>query len=91
MLVQLVHGVRVLAERRVRVANELSAIVGQLDLLLLFVEIEMDVAVHVLGEFVGLLLIFGGFLVSEEVFRNVRFGTTLWSRRQAASFEREVG
>ena len=29
--------------------------------------------------------------VSEEVFRNVRFGTTLWSRRRAASFEREVG
>ena len=34
-----------------------------------------------LGEFVGLLLIFLGFLVSEEVFRNVRFGATFWSRR----------
>ena len=40
-----------------------------------------------LGELVGVLLIFGGFLVSEEVFRNVRLGTTLWSRR--ASLERE--
>ena len=34
-----------------------------------------------LGEFLGLVLIFLGFLVSEEVFRNVRLGTTLWSRR----------
>ena len=34
-----------------------------------------------LGEFVGLLLIFLGFLVSEDVFRNVRIGATLWSRR----------
>ena len=33
-----------------------------------------------LGELVGLLLIFGGFLVSEEVFRNVRIGGTIWSR-----------
>ncbi|HKW60297.1 MAG TPA: hypothetical protein VJR46_11160 [Candidatus Dormibacteraeota bacterium] len=33
-----------------------------------------------LGEFLGLLLIFLGFLVSEEVFRNVRLGATLWSR-----------
>ena len=33
-----------------------------------------------LGEFAGLLVIFIGFLVSEEVFRNVRLGTTLWSR-----------
>jgi hypothetical protein len=33
-----------------------------------------------LGEFLGLVLIFAGFLVSEEVFRNVRIGTTLWSR-----------
>jgi hypothetical protein len=40
-----------------------------------------------LGEFLGLVLIFAGFLVSEEVFRNVRLGTTLWSRPQAASIE----
>ena len=33
-----------------------------------------------LGELVGLLLIFGGFLVSEVVFRNVRIGGTIWSR-----------
>ena len=44
-----------------------------------------------LGEFLGLLLIFVGFLVSEEVFRNVRLGTTLWSRRPSRSFESEVG
>ena len=42
-----------------------------------------------LGEFLGLLLIFLGFLVSEEVFRNVRLGATLWSR--PGSLEREVG
>jgi hypothetical protein len=40
-----------------------------------------------LGEFLGLVLIFAGFLVSEEVFRNIRLGTTLWSR----SVEREAG
>ena len=34
-----------------------------------------------LGEFLGVVLIFLGFLVSEEVFRNVRLGATLWSRR----------
>jgi hypothetical protein len=33
-----------------------------------------------LGELLGVLLIFGGFLVSEEVFRNVRVGGTIWSR-----------
>ena len=44
-----------------------------------------------LGEFLGLLLIFVGFLVSEDVFRNVRVGTTLWSRRAPASVEREAG
>jgi hypothetical protein len=44
-----------------------------------------------LGEFLGLVLIFGGFLVSEEVFRNVRLGTTLWSRRPSPSLESEVG
>jgi hypothetical protein len=33
-----------------------------------------------LGEFLGVLLIFAGFLVSEEVFRNIRLGGTLWSR-----------
>ena len=42
-----------------------------------------------LGELLGVLLIFGGFLVSEEVFRNIRLGTTLWSRR--SSLEREPG
>ena len=40
-----------------------------------------------LGEFFGLVLIFAGFLVSEEVFRNVRLGATLWSR-PAVSLER---
>jgi hypothetical protein len=34
-----------------------------------------------LGEFLGVLLIFAGFLVSEEVFKNIRIGATLWSRR----------
>jgi len=33
-----------------------------------------------LGEFLGVLLIFVGFLVSEEVFRNIRLGVTLWAR-----------
>jgi hypothetical protein len=33
-----------------------------------------------LGEFLGVLLIFAGFLVSEEVFKNIRIGATLWSR-----------
>jgi hypothetical protein len=36
-----------------------------------------------LGEFLGLVLIFLGFLVSVEVFRNVRLGTTIWSRSPA--------
>ena len=40
-----------------------------------------------LGEFLGLLLIFVGFLVSEEVFRNVRLGATLWSRPPSTSLE----
>ena len=34
-----------------------------------------------LGELLGLVLIFMGFLVSEDVFRNVRLGSTVWSRR----------
>ena len=42
-----------------------------------------------LGEFLGVLLIFAGFLVSEEVFRNVRLFTVIWSR--PAALEREVG
>jgi hypothetical protein len=42
-----------------------------------------------LGEFLGVLLIFGGFLVSEEVFRNVRLGVTFWSRR--SSLKSELG
>ena len=33
-----------------------------------------------LGEFLGVLLIFAGFLVSEEVFKNIRIGGTIWSR-----------
>ncbi len=33
-----------------------------------------------LGQFLGVLLIFAGFLVSEEVFRNIRIGWTIWSR-----------
>jgi hypothetical protein len=44
-----------------------------------------------LGEFLGVLLIFTGFLVSEEVFRNVRVGATLWSRASSGSPEREAG
>jgi hypothetical protein len=42
-----------------------------------------------LGEFLGVLLIFAGFLVSEEVFRNVRLIAVIWSRPSA--LEREVG
>jgi len=34
-----------------------------------------------LGQFVGVVLIFAGFLVSEDVFRNVRFGAALWPER----------
>ena len=42
-----------------------------------------------LGEFLGVVLIFAGFLVSEEVFRNLRvFGA--WSRR-SPSLESEIG
>jgi hypothetical protein len=45
-----------------------------------------------LGEFLGVVLIFAGFLVSEDVFRNVRIGTTLWSRAPSGpSLEHEVG
>jgi len=45
-----------------------------------------------LGEFLGLLFIFVGFLVSEDVFRNVRFGATLWTRpAPPASREVEAG
>ncbi|TMC51849.1 MAG: hypothetical protein E6J20_14190 [Chloroflexi bacterium] len=44
-----------------------------------------------LGEFLGLVLIFAGFLVSEEVFRNVRIGTIIWSRAHRTSLESEVG
>ncbi len=40
-----------------------------------------------LGEFLGVLLIFAGFLVSEEVFRNVRLGVTFWSRRSPLNGE----
>ncbi len=44
-----------------------------------------------LGEFLGLLLIFVGFLISEEVFSNLRLGATLWTRTPDSSLEREVG
>jgi hypothetical protein len=44
--------------------------------------------VTLLGEFLGVVLIFAGFLVSEEVFRNVRIVRTIWSRR---SLESEAG
>ena len=44
-----------------------------------------------LGEFLGLVLIFFGFLVSEDVFRNIRLGSTFWTRRQSASLESEAG
>jgi hypothetical protein len=37
-----------------------------------------------LGQFLGVLLIFAGFLISEEVFKNVRLGATLWSRQAPA-------
>jgi hypothetical protein len=40
-----------------------------------------------LGEFLGVLLIFAGFLISEEVFRNVRLGVTIWSRRSPLKSE----
>jgi hypothetical protein len=33
-----------------------------------------------LGEFFGVVLIFAGFLISEEVFKNIRIGVTLWGR-----------
>jgi hypothetical protein len=36
-----------------------------------------------LGELLGVLLILGAFLVSEEVFRNIRIGVTLWARPAA--------
>jgi len=36
-----------------------------------------------LGEFLGVVLIFAGFLVSEDVFRNIRIGSTIWSRSPA--------
>ena len=38
-----------------------------------------------LGEFLGVLLIFAGFLVSEEVFKNIRIGGTIWSRPSSES------
>jgi hypothetical protein len=38
-----------------------------------------------LGEFLGVVLILAGFLVSEEVFRNIRIGTTIWSRTPTES------
>ena len=45
-----------------------------------------------LGEFLGVPLIFAGFLVSEEVFKNIRFGATLWSRPAAdTSLAAEAG
>ncbi len=45
-----------------------------------------------LGQFLGVLLIFAGFLVSEEVFKNIRFGATLWSRRiSETTLEAEAG
>jgi hypothetical protein len=44
-----------------------------------------------LGEFIGVLLIFAGFLVSEDVFRNVRLGTTLWSRSEARPTRETAG
>src|SRR5207245_10467244 len=44
-----------------------------------------------LGEFLGLVLIFAGFLVREGMFRNVRIGTTIWSRGHSTSLESEVG
>jgi hypothetical protein len=40
-----------------------------------------------LGELLGVLLIFTGFLVSEEVFKNIRFGSTLWARRDVKPLE----
>ncbi|HET9410975.1 MAG TPA: hypothetical protein VFO75_03735 [Candidatus Dormibacteraeota bacterium] len=40
-----------------------------------------------LGQLLGVLLIFGGFLVSEEVFKNVRVGFTLWARHEVKPAE----
>jgi len=37
-----------------------------------------------LGQFLGVLMIFAGFLVSEEVFKNIRLGSTLWARPDVA-------
>lgn len=42
-----------------------------------------------LGEFLGVLLIFLGFLVSEDVFKTLRFN--LWLRRPSGSLEGEAG
>jgi hypothetical protein len=45
-----------------------------------------------LGELLGVLLIFAGFLVSEEVFKNIRIGSTIWSRAGSdASMASEAG
>ncbi len=40
---------------------------------------------HVAMAFLGIVLIFASFLISEEVFRNVRLGATLWSRRASTT------
>ncbi len=40
---------------------------------------------YYLGEFLGIVLIFAGFLTSEEVFRNLRLGATLWARRTSTA------
>ena len=40
-----------------------------------------------LGELLGVVLIFGGFLISEDVFRNIRIGSTLWARPEAKQAE----
>lgn len=42
-----------------------------------------------LGEFLGVLFIFLGFLVSEDVIQRVRLGTTLWSRTAAPTTSAE--
>ena len=54
VLVQFVHApCRAVPERRIGVAHQLLALGGQLQLLLLLLEIEMLVRLHLLGELVG--------------------------------------
>ena|SRR5487761_204 len=44
-----------------------------------------------LGQFLGVLLIFAGFLVSEEVFKNIRIGAVIWSRPTSDALKTKAG